>query len=394
MKSEQRKKRMIKGLVLFMALIVGSWAFSGVVSAEPPYKEYTLGASLPLSGPAAQFGKIQAKAALMAVEDINSQGGVNGVPLRLIIEDTKSNPKDGVTAFIKLVDMYKVPYVLSTMSSVCMAQQPIAADRKVLLVNVGAWAPGLANKPYLYNATVLGPYIMKAGSWYLFKELGLRKAAYIGTNDPAGAGVVKEISAMWEKWGGKVVAKEYFQLGATNFVPQLTKIKATKPDVIILPIYGTAVGFLIKQIREMGLKQPLLSLYFIPANYKIAGEASEGLLVNTEYLNLDSDNPKTHEWCLRTTKEFGRAPIYWDANSYDLVVVLENLIKQCEKAGGKFYSGENLKNALEKTPSFPSVFGEDLLFGKNHHAIKSVGLFKIVSGKKTFMRLVEPPEEK
>ena len=69
---------------------------------------------------------------------------------------------------------------------------------------------------------------------YLFNELGLRKAAYIGTNDPAGAGVVKEIAADWQKWGGKVVAEEFFQLGATDFVPQLTKVKAAKPDVIIL----------------------------------------------------------------------------------------------------------------------------------------------------------------
>ena len=77
-----------------MVFTFGLWAFSGMAEAKSPYKEYTIGASLPLSGPAAQFGKIQTKAASMAVEDINSKGGVNGIPLKLIVEDTKSNPKD------------------------------------------------------------------------------------------------------------------------------------------------------------------------------------------------------------------------------------------------------------------------------------------------------------
>ncbi|MFH1350322.1 MAG: ABC transporter substrate-binding protein [Pseudomonadota bacterium] len=392
------KKGLGKCLIVLLSVLVivtvGLWVVAGTAEAKSAYKEYAFGIALPLSGPFGEYGKPQSECVLMGVEDVNKMGGVNGVPLKAIVEDTKSNPKDGVTAMIKLVDMYKVPFVVTTTSSITKAQQPIAVDRKVVLTNLGAWGPDMANRPNLYSSCVIAPYVLKAASWDLFNKLGVRKAAYIATNDPAGVDVVEVVAPIWEKWGGKVVAKEYFQGGASDFTPQLTRIKAANPDVILTPIHGTAVGFFVKQVRDMGIKVPVMTTYFSAANYKVAGESSDGLLICCEYLDKNNPSPITQDWYPRATKMFGREPYYHEANGYDLSrFVLVEAIKESEKMGGDFYTGENLKNAIVKIRTFDSVFGSKLIIGEDQTAIKPIAIFEMKGGSKKLLRLAPPPEK-
>lgn len=381
-------------LGVFVAVSVCLWVVAGTAEAKSAYKEYAFGIALPISGPFGEYGKPQSECCIMGAKDINDKGGINGVPLKAIVEDTKSNPKDGVTAMIKLVEMYKVPFVVTTTTAITKAQQPIAAERKVVLTNVGSWGPDMANRPYLYSACVIAPYILKAASWDLFNKLGVRKAAYIATNDPAGVDVVEAVAPIWEKWGGKVVAKEYFQGGASDFTPQLTRVKAANPDVILTPIHGTAVGFFVKQVRDMGIKVPMMTTYFSDANYKVAGDTSDGLLICCEYLDKNNPSPITQDWYPRATKMLGREPLYHEANGYDLSrFVLAESIKECEKMGGDFYTGENLKKAIEKIRTFDSVFGSKLTIGEDQTAIKPIAIFEVKGGDKKLLRLAPPPEK-
>src|SRR5947209_9486019 len=98
---------------------------------------FTFGVLLPLTGPAASIGTINRNGLDMAVDEINQQGGAGGLKLDPNVQDHKGTAQDGVAAMNQLVNIARVPAVLSTFSGPTLAAQPIAAQNKVVLVNSG-----------------------------------------------------------------------------------------------------------------------------------------------------------------------------------------------------------------------------------------------------------------
>ena len=116
--------------------------FLGTIVATPVMAEDSIkvGVVLPLTGKLAKFGEIENKSFLMAVEEINAAGGVNGKKIELIIEDTTGKPDVGRSAIEKLISRDKVVMLGGGYSSsVTWATVAVAQQRKVpFLVNTGS----------------------------------------------------------------------------------------------------------------------------------------------------------------------------------------------------------------------------------------------------------------
>jgi ABC-type branched-subunit amino acid transport system substrate-binding protein len=148
--------------------------------------------------------------------------------MEMIIEDHKSgDPKAAVSSMLKLVDMDKVPLAIVTFSPPNIACQPIAAERKVLQINFGAWSPKLVNKPYLFNSRLVGNVLAEGGA-----------------------------KVFWEKGYRKAVNVETAELGGSDFHVQVAKIRTARPDCILNYFYSTDLGYSLKQARELGVDQP------------------------------------------------------------------------------------------------------------------------------------------
>jgi branched-chain amino acid transport system substrate-binding protein len=332
----------------------------------------------------------------MAVDEINSKGGIDGIMLRNIKEDHKANPKDGANAATKLITLDKVPYIISSFTGPNLAAQPIAAANKVLLINIGGVGSQLLNKPYLYNTQVLTAYSMPPMVDY-FWELGLRKLATIVSNNAMGIDVRKDFVASWEKKGGKVVANELYAEGATDFSAQLSKIKSANPDCVLTSLQGLTTAAVIVQMRELGLMQPVADTPGdIPSMRKI-GKPAEGLLFAGSAVNPDTKSPFGRQYVDAYRKRYNKEPVDWmPANAYEGVYTLVELIKRVKKEGGDIYSGEKLLNALEKDPKFPSTYDTIMLFLPNHGVLKQITIKKAVfrEGKIEFETVKVVPVEK
>lgn len=105
----------------------------GANAQTPPAKTpLKFGLAMPLTGSQALFGADQAKAAQWAVEDINAKGGIDGHPLEMVLLDTQADPRLGINAVNRLINVDKVPVFVTAWSAVVKSVAPIANRSKVL----------------------------------------------------------------------------------------------------------------------------------------------------------------------------------------------------------------------------------------------------------------------
>jgi branched-chain amino acid transport system substrate-binding protein len=372
------------------ALVLVLFALITVTSAGPAgaAETYRLGAILAMTGPNAFYGRVMSRGALQAVDEINAKGGVAGTKLELVIEDHKSQPKEGASGITKLIDIDKVPFVLTSFSAPSLAAYPIAAEHKVLMFNGGAWSPDLVGKPYVFNNRMVGDYLGQVITEHAFKQ-GARKLAMIYRNDPSGITVRDHVRPIWEKLGGTVVAVEVHELGATDYTAQLAKIKAARPDVIATWSYGKDIGFIVKQARDLGIAVPLIGIDWNPDGQTVAGATSDGFQYASDYLDLDSKDEWTQRFIQDYRKKYNEPPDFFVANYYEAVQILVQLMKDVKQKGGDWKSGEQLRQALLARHKFPSVYGGMIVFKDNGTSVKPVAIFEVKGGKSIVKTVVK-----
>ena len=152
-----KKKRKII-MFAILVLLVSAVTFQTSPTAQAlEGKEIKIGVAVPITGHGANVGKREAIGVQAAVDVINAKGGIDGVPLKLFIEDTASNPQDAVNAVRKLAGDRKVIAIVGPhYSSVGETTFPLGNQLKIVQVAVASSKPGLAkaNRPYAFRNTL------------------------------------------------------------------------------------------------------------------------------------------------------------------------------------------------------------------------------------------------
>jgi branched-chain amino acid transport system substrate-binding protein len=381
------KKLFVVGWIIMLSLTL-----SGLALAQAPQdpEKFKFGFLTPLSGPSAWLHGLWGPGATIAVEEINEQGGIAGKKMDIIMEDNKSaDPKAGMSGMLKLVDMDKVPVVIVSFTPVNLAVQPISQEKKILQFNFGAWSPELVNKPYLFNTRLVGN-ILAEGVAKVAWDKGYRKVAILHPNDNSGNQTRDYIRPIWEKWGGKIVATETAELGASAFQVQLSKIRTAKPDCIFNYFYTTDLGYCLKQARELGMDQPQMGFLWSTAIAKAAGsKGAEIYSFVQDYFNPDSEKAWTKRFVAKYQQKTGKKPDMWGANGYETVYVIKYLIEEARKKGGNYYTGENLRAALLKVRSFDTIYEGSITFRDDGSCTKATAYYVIKDGKEQFVSKVD-----
>jgi branched-chain amino acid transport system substrate-binding protein len=210
---------------LWLALVSGA-------AAQP--KELLLGALLPLTGPAAPIGLEEQQGVQFAVDQANSAGGVNGVPVRVVFDDSQGKPDQAVLAFNRMIDLQGTPAIVTAFSSVSLAIAPLGTRREVLIVNPAAQTDQLENaSPFLINTIPTVRAEASVLAKYVIDKLG-RNAAIIYENAAAGIDGRNDFRKYFEEAGGTILAEEPVEFGQTNYRSTLIKVAAAKPDFVYI----------------------------------------------------------------------------------------------------------------------------------------------------------------
>ena len=263
-------------VVLFLCVFCALTAagFGGPAVAAEPVK---VGVVLSITGWAGFIGTQMKEAMVAIIEDVNKKGGVRGRPVELYVEDDQSNPTSAVIATTKLVRDMKVSVLMGpSITDSGMAMIPIAEQEQVPFAVSGPVISPI--KKWIFHVTPSDIVNSAAVLEYAVKGLGGKRIAVI--HDTANFGMVgmKVFAADIGRYAGaSIVIEEKFETSDTNVIPQLAKIKAANPDVLIIQTPGGQAAVVAKNYKQLGMKTPVTGPPAVttPEFLKLAGHIAE-----------------------------------------------------------------------------------------------------------------------
>lgn len=384
-------KRQLFRLFIATAAVSSALASAPAAWAQQRPDKFKIGAILAMTGPSSQYGEEMSQGILLAVEEINANGGIDGIPLEAIIEDHQSgSAKEGVAAMNRLISIHGAKAVLSSFSGPTLAIAPIADREKIFVINGGGVSTKLVNasKYMVHNrvlATTLADSVMKLGI-----DRGYKRAAIVSWKNESGDSVLDLVQKGWPKDGRQIVSAEPVVPGTPNIDTQIVKIKAARPDVVFLATWQPTTGLAVKRIRELKIDAPIIGVDWSPVDANVAGQQASKYEYVLESFNPSDKNPWSQQFDKAFRKKYNGAPGLYAANYYEGTYVIAELIRRAKAKGGDYWSGDKLHASLRDNPVLKSVFGPTMKFDESTGlAAKPLNLFRVdANGKTQFIDFV------
>ncbi len=316
-------------MVMFLVSTAASLVAGGVSGAAGD--TFTIGISAPLSGISAQRGKYIQDAAEFAKNEINSQGGVNGIKFVLAYEDNEGNPTKVVNTVTKLIEQKKVDVLLVSDSSGTMAAIPVATEAKIPMF-MTAFSPSLTaqGSSYVFRATVSDKITTSKVAEYAVKELGYDKVAIMASDDRYGQGGAGPAVAALEKMGKPAVANEKFNRKDQDFSAPLLNIKKKGAQVVFVHTYNAPSALITKQINELGLQMDVIGATALASEqYRDLAGANvvEGVTALVAFINSNPD-PMIQNFVTSFNKSVGYLPDHNSARAHAAIHLYAKAIAQ------------------------------------------------------------------
>ncbi len=232
----------------FLLLLVFATASCADESKPELKPEINIGAIFPLTGPTARIGSINRVGALVAAELINETGGINGAPLRVVIEDSRSEQMAGVAAYRKLTEAEKVPVILATLTSVIMATRPLAEKDQVLIL-AEATHPNITTgykfvlRNFFTGATANDALLS------LIKTHGFKRIGVLHTEDDFGEQALKDLKGKSQDFS--IVAAQSFKTTDYDLRAQILRVQRELPDLVYIIGVGPVVAIAYEQLHQL-----------------------------------------------------------------------------------------------------------------------------------------------
>ncbi len=341
---------------ILAALIGASILASGHDASAQDKRPYKIGSVFSVTGAGGLLGERMKMTVELMVEQINKSGGINGRPVKLIVYDAASDVTKAVAATNRLITQDEVDIIsgAGNMSGLSLAMKPIAMRHGVPMIsNAGARSivepidkSTWAFKSHLTDKEIVG----RAIDWW--KSKGITRVALLSDTTGFGTSARDELKLQAPGAGINVVAWEEFDAAASDLVPQLTRIRAANPEVILCWTVAPSGVVFMKNARQLGMKQILMHGfgYVVPKYMEMAGDAAEGTVLVSLRFPVgrqlpDSDPAKKVilEYMKDFKAKYGQDSDVYGAEAYDGMLMA---FKALEAA--KSLDKEKIREALER----------------------------------------------
>ena len=368
--------RKLISILVVVALVATVVGFFGCAKKA---EEIRIGVIAPLTGDVASWGEMQRRSTELALAEVNAAGDIHGKSVKVIYEDTQADPKTGVNAFNKLAEVDQVSIVVGApASNVTLAIAPMANQKKVVLLSSGSTATEVGKAgPYVFRimpSDEVQSSIMADWAW----KLSYTKVAVIYVENAWGHGLMEAFTKDFKAKGGSILTIQAIDQDATDFRTQLSKIQALNPDVIYAPLYTRGAGLMIKQAREMGLKQQILGadVYGTPELIQAGGDAVNGVLYTTfgEY-----HGSEYQKFAKEYKEKYGIDVETYATYCYDAFMIGVEAIKRIPIE--KEINGSNIREELLKIRDYRGVTGPTTFDGRNSAIGKTFDKMTVKNGE-------------
>ena len=337
---------------VMIAVLAAAVLFTAPASADHrPGNVVLMGGTLPLTGRSADAGRRYYNAYKLFVDELNARGGLLGHKVELKIYDDKSNTRNVIELYEKLITEDKVDIVLGTFGSkrtdtvanvMERYRRPFVAGSNLLRV----WQRG---RKYVFSYPLpfhTGSVVERLkGALHLAKEIGIERIAIISQAIPSTLPRVVALNEWARKLGLKVVLSERYRSEQTDFRALLRRIEASGAEAIFSHSGYTDAVAQLRQLRELDINVKMFAGtggVSPPAFIKELGDLAEYVVGRTGWLpNPALGYPGIVEFAESYEKRFGEEPNYRSATGYTFMQITEAAVKE---AGS--FDPEKVRNAL------------------------------------------------
>jgi branched-chain amino acid transport system substrate-binding protein len=348
-------KRFMKRLLLGGIVLSASLAL-----AVPAMAQLKIGVAGPITGNNAAFGAQLKNGTEKAVEDINAAGGILGQKIQLSIGDDASDPKQGVSVANKFIGDGVKLVVGHFNSGVSIPSSEAYQEAGILQITPASTNPKFTERSMWNTFRTCGRDDQQGAvaAAYIAKNFKGKKVAIVHDKTPYGKGLADETQKGMNAKGVKEVLYEGVNTGEKDFSALVSKLKSANVDLVYFGGLHTEAGLIVRQMRDQGLKAPLMSGDGITDKEfaQIAGPGAEGTLMTF------SPDPRKNPNAAKVVAEFKSKKNY-DPEAYTLYsyAAVEIMKQAAEQA--KSLDPKKMADVMKSGKVFKTVIG-DISFDK------------------------------
>jgi len=390
-------KKIITVILAVNILIL--FSFSGVLGKEKA--PYTIGAILSVTGGASFLGEPERNTAKMVEEWVNAAGGIQGRPLKVIVEDTKSDEGQAVLAVRKLLEKDKVAAIVGpSTTGESMAVVPIMEKAQTPLISCAAALSIVTPKEELDRLLSAKTLEMpkKQNKWIFkspqtdasaveaiydhMKKKGISKIAIITVTAGFGDTGRQELKRVALYYGISIVADERYGPKDSDMTAQLTKIKGTDAQAVVNWSIGPPCVIVTKNWKQLDMKIPLYQSHgFGSKRYlELAGGAAEGVICPLGRVvvaeKIKADHPQkavVMKYKTEYEKRFKAEVSTFGGHAYDAIYMMVDALKAAGPNKSK------IRDYLEtKIKNWPGTGGVFNISPEDHTGLKKDAFEMIV----------------
>lgn len=356
-------KNVVKTVCAVLIGMLSVLLLGGNSHAKEPYK---IGALFAVTGAASFLGEPEKNTALMLQEEINKAGGINGHPLEIIIEDTKSDETQAVLAAKKLLEKDNVLAIIGpSTTGESMALVPIMNNAQTVLISCAAGAPitqPVQDRAWIFKTPQYDVSAVEAIFEHMKKQ-GISKVGIVTISTGFGDAGRKALLDVAPRYGITIVADERYGPKDSDMTTQLTKIKAAGAQAVINWSVGPGQVVVTKNWHALKMGIPLYQSHGWGSkkNIELAGKAAEGVIAPLGRLVVWEKLPDTHPQKALLKKytqdyeaRYKSEPGTFGGHAYDAIHMLVEAMKKVGPDKKKIR--DYLETNIKKWPGTGGIF--------------------------------------
>ena len=323
-------KNFTKILALVMVLVMSTVAFASCGAKTTGYTadntEFFIGCTGPLTGDASSYGISVQEGAQLAIDEINANGGLNGINFKFDIKDDKATAADAAIGYDTLYEAGMQASIGSVTSGSCDSFASKADEDGVFAITPSASAANvIENRPTVFRVCFGDPdqgYLAAEELAANYESIG----AIYDTSDPYSSGIYDAFKAKMAELNKEFNTQTFDAENKKDFSTQVEALKDC--DVIFLPIYYTEAGTIAKTAAAKGCDALLFGCDGLDG---IAGQLDESVTSEIRYItpfDANSDDEIVTAFVAAYEAKYNRTPDQFAADGYDAVMTIFAAMKK------------------------------------------------------------------
>ncbi|MFP4325837.1 MAG: ABC transporter substrate-binding protein [Desulfonatronovibrio sp.] len=291
----------------------------------------------PFTGSLAGFGDNVKAGVTLKVEEINAQGGINGKQIKVEWMDEQCQPREAATVATRIAQNKDIVGVVGHLcSSAHLAALPTYTRHGIPVISPTATNVSISEQSKDRNGTTWGFRVVYRDDYqgeflaqYVDEVLELENIAIFHENNDYGIGLKDAFIEKADELGLNIVGQEAYVSGASDFNPQLTKLRGKNPDGLFISGYYPEGSLIAGQADSLGMEVAKFGADgFDNEDYiKLAGSAADDTYLTVPFLPEVAEGD-AKKFMQDFRERFGRGVDWMSANSYDAAGVLLQAIEE------------------------------------------------------------------